>query len=148
MEEQDDYLKTGTGELLNQIGHLEARVRFLPTVNLRIPQMCLNNRHKARCSKNSKLLKRLGTSRTTFRHFVYRDLIDHGLVTRVKTWLENWCKKPELIPTDISDLSFWAAQQIPNTSKFKALIMAQSSPEIRLMVRDYCNKLNYGSSFL
>ena len=76
----------------------------------------------------------LGTSRTAFRHFVYRDLIDDGLVKRVVTWLENWCKKPELIPTDISDLSFWATGQIPNSSKFKALIMAQSSPEIRLMV--------------
>lgn len=135
LEEEDDYFKSGNGRLPDTIGHLAAKVRFLPTKRLRIPSMCLNNRHKARCnmSKSNKLVNRLGTSRTSFRPFVYHS-IDHTLVNRVRLWLENWCKKPELIPTDISDLSFWATQQIPNSNTFKALILAQSSPEVRLMV--------------
>jgi hypothetical protein len=79
-------------------------------------------------------LTRLAFSRTSFRPHVYRLFETNALVSRVRVWLENWIKMIDLIPTDITELSFWAARQIPTSETFKARILAESSPERRLMV--------------
>ena len=43
-EEYDDHLKMGA--TLPEIGHLNGKVRFLPTTSLRIPYAGVLNRHK------------------------------------------------------------------------------------------------------
>ena len=54
----------------------------------------------------------------------------------------------DLIPTDITELSFWAARQIPTSETFKARILAESSPERRLMVILNINYWKHDGHFL
>ena len=136
MQDMDeDFVGNPLEAMRRIVGHLEAHVRFLPEKDLRIPQMCLNNRHLARCklSKSSKLLHKLALSRTSIRPFVYQ-AVDESLVQRVTKWLEKWCKKSDVIPRNVSDLSFWAAQQMPTSEELKLRILAENCPQARLRV--------------
>ena len=131
----EDFLGNPLEAMRMIVGHLEAHVKFLPENDLKIPNMCLNNRHLARCklSKSSKLLKRLALSRTAMRPFVYQT-VDESLIQRITDWLEKWCKKSDVIPRNVSDLSFWAAQQIPTSEELKLQILAENCPQARLRV--------------
>ena len=117
--------------------HKYARVRILPNDQVDIVRPIIPNNVRARYSltKNDKIRRHFGQSRTNFQDFVYAQY-DRRLAERVRSWLAAWCKKPELVPRNDSDLSFWATNQIPSSNLFKATILAHSSPQTRLMVSE------------
>ena len=132
-EPDDEFKRLGLD--IDEPMHKYARVRILPNDQVDIIRPIIPNSVRARysLSKNDKIRRHFGQSRTNFQDFVYAQC-DKRLAERVRSWLAAWCKKPELVPRNDSDLSFWATNQIPSSNLFKATILAHSSPQTRLMV--------------
>ena len=132
-EPDDEFKRLGLD--IDEPMHKYARVRILPNDQVDIIRPIIPNSVRARYSltKNDKIRRHFGQSRTNFQDFVYAQC-DKRLAERVRSWLAAWCKKPELVPRNDSDLSFWATNQIPSSNLFKATILAHSSPQTRLMV--------------
>ena len=138
-EPDDEFKRLGLD--IDEPMHKYARVRILPNDQVDIIRPIIPNSVRARYSltKNDKIRRHFGQSRTNFQDFVYAQC-DKRLAERVRSWLAAWCKKPELVPRNDSDLSFWATNQIPSSNLFKATILAHSSPQTRLMV-SWCHAL-------
>jgi len=132
-EPDDEFKRLGLD--IDEPMHKYARVRILPNDQVDIIRPIIPNNVRARYSltKNDKIRRHFGQSRTNFQDFVYAQY-DRRLAERVRSWLAAWCKKPELVPRNDSDLSFWATNQIPSSNLFKATILAHSSPQTRLML--------------